>query len=872
MYDDFIGTYGPLARDIATRTGQDPSVVLGIIAQETGYGQHVLGNNVFGISPGGRVAQYPSVEDAANAYVDLIQKHYPHAATSDNPDQQAIALAVDHYNPNPNYGVSVADRAATLRKAGFTVEPAAVNVSGKDYSTDDLLKLLPQQDQPPATNQPAASEPPASTKPGDYSTEKLLELGGVPKEQPAAAPQAKPVMEQPNLPGTVQVTNSGMYNEKTGKWDKAPETSGGGTSPAGTYVAGSKSDMTPQPGPVTPPPESPGVLGTIDRIIAAPGDAVGGAIKGIIHIPGKIWQGGVEGARDTNLLAPEAQTWVDKNLPPVGYLNTHVISPVVGAISGNIGGATRGVLDTVASSGNAVSPGLGDAAAGMIESEMIRNAGRGEGPTLTQRAAILPTKEPIIGRPPPTSQLPKDNPHPVDYAAMDSTARQQALEERARTPQIGKEGKTDNTTYIPETQTPLPQRENTPENTAKYKVVNDSTGNMARVQEADNQARVDFVNSEQFPNTSRTNEQGLKQDRAKNADEDLKTAFTGRQSVSPQSVIDNLNQRMKDDGLDLRPAIAGPVQQVVDRLYKKDSNGHILLDENSNPVLEDDPKRLYAVRQSINDMLDRSNPNNAGNIQAAKQLRQIGDDLDDVIEHGSTGGSTYQKYRENYRQASKPLNEIEALRDAGFDDLKDTSSPMTRAKVQRVIDNLINHDNVHDVSNQTWDGLFRLRDDLARKESVISPAGNIKPSAAPPADVLARMQKQARPSVVTRGVIGLGKLAADYGLNALIGSGHVSPMMGTGINFATDVGANAANRYLAGRTSANRLNAWTGDLLRPEITPPPTRQSMGPGLTRDLVRGGVMLNQPSGVQDQSAGKWMVQFDPRTRTWINIPAR
>ena len=47
MADDFLTTYAPLANDIATSSGVDPSVVLGIIDTETGHGAHVSGQKEF---------------------------------------------------------------------------------------------------------------------------------------------------------------------------------------------------------------------------------------------------------------------------------------------------------------------------------------------------------------------------------------------------------------------------------------------------------------------------------------------------------------------------------------------------------------------------------------------------------------------------------------------------------------------------------------------------------------------------------------------------------------------------------------------------------------------------------------------------------
>ena len=116
----FLQTYTPLAQDIAGQTGLDPSVVLGQMAQETGWGTKVPGNNLFGLSPGGKVASYPTAEAGAQAYVDLIHSRYSNASAATTPDAQVQAIAAGGYGPagDPTYGPKVAQLATTIRSAG----------------------------------------------------------------------------------------------------------------------------------------------------------------------------------------------------------------------------------------------------------------------------------------------------------------------------------------------------------------------------------------------------------------------------------------------------------------------------------------------------------------------------------------------------------------------------------------------------------------------------------------------------------------------------------------------------------------------------------------------------------------------------------
>ena len=123
MADDpqstFLQTYGGLAQDVAGQTGLDPSLVLGQIAQETGWGQHVSGNNIYGISSGGSLASYPTVQGATQAYISLINSKYPAVSRTTDPASQAQALVAGGYNTaDPNYAKSVAANAASIRARG----------------------------------------------------------------------------------------------------------------------------------------------------------------------------------------------------------------------------------------------------------------------------------------------------------------------------------------------------------------------------------------------------------------------------------------------------------------------------------------------------------------------------------------------------------------------------------------------------------------------------------------------------------------------------------------------------------------------------------------------------------------------------------
>jgi hypothetical protein len=192
--NDFIATYGPLAEDVSNATGLHPSVVLGQIAQETGFGQHISGNNIFGISPGGKVASYPDVPSAAQAYVSLINSRYQNAATYSDPTQQALAIGAGGYGPNSSYGQAVADRAAKLRRVGFAADAGTTNAAPTTTapattsapSQDDILTMIRGVTGQPNAQPGGQSQPDTSTAPSsDDLLQQMRSIGTSPGAPPS---------------------------------------------------------------------------------------------------------------------------------------------------------------------------------------------------------------------------------------------------------------------------------------------------------------------------------------------------------------------------------------------------------------------------------------------------------------------------------------------------------------------------------------------------------------------------------------------------------------------------------------------------------------------------------------------------------------
>lgn len=187
MPQDFLATYTPLANDIAEHTGLDPTVVLGIIDAETGGGVHVKSNNIFGISPGGKVASYPDVQTAANTFIDLMQTpRYRAVGQLPDPAAQAQALVRAGYNTaNPQYASIIATKAAAFAKqVGYQDPPAAGNTNTPPAQQD--VGIVPDEVLRPGSVAAPASTSAKPTGGANPDADALItELGG---SKPTTAP------------------------------------------------------------------------------------------------------------------------------------------------------------------------------------------------------------------------------------------------------------------------------------------------------------------------------------------------------------------------------------------------------------------------------------------------------------------------------------------------------------------------------------------------------------------------------------------------------------------------------------------------------------------------------------------------------------
>jgi hypothetical protein len=203
---DFLKIYTPYANDVAARTGLDPSVVLGIIDTETSGGTRLIGNNLFGVSPGGKVAQYKDATAAAEAFITLMNSpRYAGVAAAPTPAAQAQALVKSGYNTvNPNYAGLVSSKAQAFGKQlGYEDPPAQPAApAATPAQTRINQELDPSQAPGPLAGPPIKS-------PIETSSLVVMDETGIPRQitgdaQPTTAPASGAGPERRIADATIQ--------------------------------------------------------------------------------------------------------------------------------------------------------------------------------------------------------------------------------------------------------------------------------------------------------------------------------------------------------------------------------------------------------------------------------------------------------------------------------------------------------------------------------------------------------------------------------------------------------------------------------------------------------------------------------------------
>jgi Mannosyl-glycoprotein endo-beta-N-acetylglucosaminidase len=670
---DFTTTYGPLADDISKATGLDSSVVLGQAAQETGWGNHVSGNNIFGISPGGKVASYPDTSTAAQAYVDLINRRYAVASKFPNPDQQARAITQLGYNSaDKTYADSVVGNAAKVRAMqGNQSAPSADDLMARmktlappstGAATPDAIPTMTVRSGAANDGAPSADDllarmktiaPPAATaaKPVIPSDPELTDSEGHVIDNPGEALKRGAAFAQPvanvassAIQGARQGFDTGMFPEQPGLREAELQTLYGGNmlarAGAGIGLAGSG----------------------VNRLAGA---AMGGVTGGITAAGEELpaWMNGRQLARDVNAL-PEAFGGspgifhTPQDMPPPGI--RYVPAPARTAAEGNLLANFPRHTDLPAPPNLLAYPPGGDV------------------PTMTVR--------PGMGGPAPNAAGAEDTGFkyagnqevagkaemtPEQIAANRHTAEMEWLNK------TNQPGVADNRELIPGVNPTLAQREQTVQTAREQKsisqqdtVVSDEERALA---DAHNQTRSDYYKQPDLAGSTVLLKNGEKAASDK-IEAGLANAFANKTEANAQPVVDLIDQTLGGRS-GKRAAVSSEVNSVRSRLFDADGN------------LETDPEILYGVREHINDVLSKENQRqNPVSARAQSILIKMRDKLDDVIEPAAPG---FKAAIDGYAEDMKPLDVMRALKESEsglFDSLGRMQFSRVHSLMRDVID------------------------------------------------------------------------------------------------------------------------------------------------------------------------------------------
>lgn len=194
--------------------------------------------------------------------------------------------------------------------------------------------------------------------------------------------------------------------------------------------------------------------------------------------------------------------------------------------------------------------------------------------------------------------------------------------------------------------------------------------------------------------------------RADQAESVIKGLFSKERVVNPAPVINQIDEILTGPK-GKRDAVKTSLNNIRSKVIDRDGN------------LETDTETLYeSVRKQIGDLLDKSNLTNPAGKQAAKELIQIQDVLDDVIEEGAPG---FKAYLSEFSTASKPIDAMEWLQNLKITDSKGN---ITLSKVTNAIQNAEKLKKTKGVnkakslSNEQLSTLRTIRDDLLRQENL----------------------------------------------------------------------------------------------------------------------------------------------------------
>jgi hypothetical protein len=132
----FVSRYLPDAQAVSAQTGLSPDFVLGVAGQESGWGQHYVGNNLFGIGN----ETYATPDDSFTAFGNLISSSPNYTAVMNaggDPQAEAAALGTTPYNPaGATYGAAVGNTTQMVSNLTGGLSGNTTDLTGGDVPFD----------------------------------------------------------------------------------------------------------------------------------------------------------------------------------------------------------------------------------------------------------------------------------------------------------------------------------------------------------------------------------------------------------------------------------------------------------------------------------------------------------------------------------------------------------------------------------------------------------------------------------------------------------------------------------------------------------------------------------------------------------------
>jgi hypothetical protein len=193
------------------------------------------------------------------------------------------------------------------------------------------------------------------------------------------------------------------------------------------------------------------------------------------------------------------------------------------------------------------------------------------------------------------------------------------------------------------------------------------------------------------------------------ANRQLSTLFQPGQQANPLPVIQKIDDILSGPG-GKRDAVRTVLQNVRGKIASKDAQGNV--------TVETDPATLYqSVRKQIGDLLDKRSPDPAGQ-QAMRELSDVKDELDGVIEKAVPG---FDQYLQDYSSASKPIDAMRYLQGLNLTDAKGN---LTLSRVKNAIVNIgkqqqaPGYNQAKSLDTPHLEALQAIHDDLLRASNI----------------------------------------------------------------------------------------------------------------------------------------------------------